>query len=171
MKGFIPVDIITKKYIKAYILSQYGSEPVMTKDHKLGSKLYDVLQHSTNEDRLDCDFKFYTDTVRVYVPMHIFRQRGARLNETNIRNFNLFAEKEIKDKFNLLMDIYISIFPSFEGNLQKVRTQLGIDVEAWSDDSIKKQYYRYRLYNNKPLLKQRKSTVSVPSERVDNLSF
>ena len=171
MKGFIPVEIYTKEYIKAYIHARYGPKPVMTKDHGLGSKLYDVLQHSTNEDRLDVDFRFYTTTVKVYIPIHVFKQRGARLNETNIRNFNLFAEKEIKSQFNFLMDTYIAIFPSFEGNLATVRKQLGVDEEAWPDDSLKKQYYRYRKANGKALLKPRRSTVSVPCVKIANLAF
>lgn len=171
MKGFISIEIPTKNYIKAYIQSLHGPDPIMSKDHKLGEKLFDVLQHSTNADKLDFATRFYTTTIKLYIPMHMFRNRGANLNETNIRNFNLFVEKEVKDRFNFLMDTYIEILPSFEGNLPTVRQKLGIDVEEWSDDSIKKQYYRYRISNKKALLKPRKSPVTVPSERVENLAF
>ena len=163
MKGWIPVELPTKKYIKAYIISQIGEKPRMDTRHKIGSKLHDLLQHKTNERKTEFSQR-YNCTIRIYISLHIFKNRGAYLNETNIKNFNQFVENDLKDKFYFLMDLFIEMLPSFEANLPEVRKKLGIDIEAWSDDSMRKDYYRYRKAIGKPLLYNKNSTRTVPSE-------
>lgn len=151
MKGYIPIEIPTKKYIRAYIQNELGEFPIINQLHPIGNKLYDILQHKTNERRTEFPRKRYNTNMKVFVNYHIFYTRGAFLNETNIANFNLFLEREIKHRYRLYMDFYIDMFPSFEGNLPFVRERLGIDIEDWGDDSIKKDYYRYRLRTGKRL--------------------
>ena len=43
MKGYYPVKILTKKYIKAYLLSQLGPRPMMSTEHHIGTKFYDLF--------------------------------------------------------------------------------------------------------------------------------
>ena len=144
MTGFVPVDIPTKKYIKAYVLSKLGKQPVMNTETNIGSKLYDLLQHQTNERKNQFCSSHYTELLRIYIPVRTFRRRGSFLNESNTKNFNIFLERELKNNFYEQMNMLILFFPSFENNLPEVRKRLGIDIEAWSDDSMKKDYYRYR---------------------------
>lgn len=153
MKGFVPVDIPTKKYIKAYMLSKLGQRPLMLREaNTIGNKLYDLLEHSTNERADQFKSKHYTEMVRVYIPVRLYKRRGIYLNQSNVKNFNLFIECELKDKFHSIMDDLIDILPNFLSNLPEVRRRLGIDIEDWSDDSMTKDYYRYRRYSNKRLL-------------------
>ena len=93
MKGYIPVEIPTKRYIKAFLCAKYGEKPLMTTDSKIGNKLYDLLCHKTNERKKEFANKRYNSTVRPLVSYHTFKQRGANLHETNIKSFNLFVEK------------------------------------------------------------------------------
>lgn len=144
---------------------------MMNTEHLIGHKLYDLLQHKTNEDKTDATNTRYNTKVRIYINMHVYKQRGANLNSTNIKNFNNFVERIIKDRYRFVMDFYINIFPSFEANLPYVRTLLGIDDDAWDGDSMKKDYYRYRALTGKPLLYKKKYTVSVPSERFADAAF
>lgn len=152
MKGYIPIEIPTKRYIKAYVAKELGDKPIISTDNRIGNKLYDILQHRTNERRSQFSKVRYNARMKVYVNYHTFYQRGAFLNETNITSFNNYLEQEIKFRYRMYMDFYIDIFPSFEGNLPAVRAQIGIDLEDWQDDSIKKDYYRYRLRTGKSLL-------------------
>lgn len=145
MKGFIAIDIPTKPYIKAYVHHKLGPAPVMkTNGETISAKLYDLLQHRVDEFGSRPTNKMYTSRLRVFIPIHTFKRRGSNLNVTNLKNFNLFIEAEIKHWFYFLMDEYMTIFPNFMQNLPEVRRKLGIDLEAWSDDSMKKDYYRYR---------------------------
>lgn len=158
MKGWVPVEIPTKKYIKAYIHSKLGEKPMMTTvGNTIGHKLYDLLQHSTNERASVFESKHYCEVIRIYIPVNTFRKRGAFLNETNIKNFNLFVENEIKHKFHFVMDILIEALPNFNANLPEVRRALGIDIESWSDESMCKDYYRYRKVSGRPLLYSKNS--------------
>ena len=165
LTGYIPIEIPTKKYIKAYVISQLGEKPVINVSTNIGSKFYDLLSHETNEDKNR--FAEYNDSLKLYVNYHIFYHRGAFLNETNIKGFNSFVEAEIKNKFRHCMDFYLSIFPNFMANLPAVRKQLGIDIEAWDDDSMKKDYYRYRKRNNLPLLYKNDAPISAFGRHLD----
>jgi hypothetical protein len=90
MKGYIPVETPTKKYIRAFIIAELGQKPLICTKDLIGNKLYDILQYATNERRNEFGTKRYDATIRVYISMHTFRQRGANLNETNFKNFNAF---------------------------------------------------------------------------------
>lgn len=171
MKGFMSIDIPTKAYIKAYLISQLGERPEMTPRNLFGNKLYDLLEHTTNDRKKEFANARYNAMVRVYIPIHVFRKRGFNLNETNIKNFNLFIEMLIKHRYYELMDDCIEILASFEAHLPYVRKKLGIDIEAWSDDSMKKDYYRYRKNNKKRLFYNKINTRTVPSEAAANSAF
>jgi hypothetical protein len=161
MNGYIPIEIPTKKYLKGYLLHHFGDKIHMNRDTLIGSKLFDLLQHSTNEERTKTNCRYNTH-VRIYIPRATFRQRGHHLNETNLKNFNLFIEYLIKDRFYFLMDFYIDIVPSFDVNISIVRKQLGINDEYWDTDSMRKDYYRYRKMKGKPLFYKKNYTETVP---------
>lgn len=152
MGKYISVEIPTKSYIKAYLLSELGERPFMTPGNRIGSKLIDLLAHQTNDRRTAYATGRYDVYMKIYISYRTFHHRGANLNETNISNFNKFVEDEIKARYRTLMDFYIDTFPSFEANLPRVRKHIGIDADAWQNDSIKKDYYRYRKRTGKQLL-------------------
>lgn len=162
MKGYFPIEIPTKKYIKAYIHAQMGENPIINTEHRIGNKLYDVLARNTNEYGSRFATRYYNARIRVYVNHTTFFHRGGCLNETNIKNFNLFVEDEIKSTYRMLMDFYIDILPSFEANLPEVRKRIGIDIDSWDTDSIKKDYYRYRKRVGKPLLYKSNADRIIP---------
>lgn len=149
-EGYVPVDIPTKKYIKAYVLHKLGPKPYMdNQSSSIGDKLHDLLQHNLKDSASRFESKLYKETLRIYVPVNLYRKKAHHLNKENIKNFNLFIEAELKDHFHFMMDYIVTVLPNFTSNLPEIRRKLGIDVEAWKDDSMKKDYYRYRLRNNK----------------------
>ena len=105
MKGFVSVIIPTKSYIKAYVINQLGDWPKMTTRHEIGNKLYDLLAHKTNERKTEFSNKRYNATIKLFISIHTYRQRGCCLNETNIKNFNLFLEKKIMGYLVFLKNI------------------------------------------------------------------
>ena len=170
MKGYVSVEIPVKPYIKAFMRRELDPEFKLTPSvHVIYNKLYDLLERHQNPDMVDAKCK-YGEKVKIFVPLAIFRRRGCNLNHTNIRSFNRFVEGLIKHRFHRLMDDLIDIHPTFDGNLPHVRRRLGIDLEAWSDDSMKKDYYRSRLKRKLPLL-YKNFAVSVPSEKAENKAF
>ena len=154
MKGYISIEIPVKPYSKAYILKQVNDTLVIRRGgHSIENKLFDLLEHKTNKENCSkYNLGDYKERIKAYISMRDFRDRGEALNESNLRNFNAYIEKKLKERMYELMDDAVEIFPSFEKNLPAIRRKLGIGIEAWSDDSIKKDYYRYRKKNNLPLL-------------------
>lgn len=155
MNKCIPIEILTKRYIKAYLIAKFGDKPVMSSRYYIGSKFFDLLQHEYTEDCKELPNTRYDARIKLYVSQHTFRTRGAYLNQINLKGFNAFCEKEIKTNFRDYMDFYLEIHPNFMANLPAVRKRLGIDIDAWDDDSMKKDYYRYRKDNNLPMLYQK----------------
>ncbi len=158
MKGHVPIDLPTKKYIKAFLIAELGEKPVLSKEHMIGSKLYDILQHSTNERKAKYSNSHYNATIRVYISKHTFRSRGANLNETNLKNFNGFIQAVIKEKMRFLLDLFVPADNSFE----KAREVMKIDEEDWDNDSIQKDYYWYRV-KQRPLLYKKEPREPVPA--------
>lgn len=171
MKGYISIEIPTKSYIKAYLLHRFQGKVLLNQENVYGNKLYDLLQHPINEEGKRFSTVRYNDRMRVYISRHVFMHRGCHLNETNIKNFNNFVEDDIKDKYRFLMDIFVDINPTFQQHLESVRRHLGIDIDAWSDDSMKKDYYRYRKSMGKPMLYAKKRAATVPSETPHGIAF
>lgn len=162
MNGYMSIDVPVKSYIKAFIKHEMGEAIKLSPgQHMISNKIYDLLEHSQNHQRTIAHCN-YEDKIRIFISFETFRRRGHHLNHSNIRSFNRFVEKIIKYRFNSLMDDMIAVLPSFEANLPEVRRRIGIDLEAWSDDSMKKDYYRYRLRKNKPLLYKGGIHANIP---------
>lgn len=155
MKCYVSVSIPVKSYVKAFMQKELGDDlKLSTGQHVIYNKLNDLLERSQDPDKLDANCS-YNARIIIYISRSKFRQRGCNLNATNTRSFNKFVELMLKHRFHTLMDDLIAIRPGFERNLIIVRKRLGIDVEAWSDDSMQKDYYRSRLRRNMPLFKNK----------------
>lgn len=145
MKGYISIIIPTKPYIKAYLEKKFEGQIIIGPGNdNISDKLYDLLEHKTNERKTIFSTNVYKETIKVLISARVFRRKGHCLNETNIIRFNRFVELEIKDRFYFVMNFYCKMVPSFESNIDAVRDELGIDEEYWSNDSMKKDYYRHR---------------------------
>jgi hypothetical protein len=171
MRGYISIELPVKPYVRAYIIHRYGLNPVLSKDNDIGNKLYDLLEHATNERASEYSSKVYTTSIKVFISMRTFRVRGSRINETNVQNLNQYIEDQIKFLFHYLMDFYISILPSFVSNLTQVRFFLGISEDDWETDSMKKDYYRYRKKQQKPLLYDKTISRNVLPVSLDDKGF
>ena len=68
-----------------------------------------------------------------------------------------------------LNTIFIDVFEDDSIVLNEQSTTS--DIEAWDSDSMKKDYYRYRLSKGKPLLYNKIITRSVPSEKLTDAAF
>lgn len=171
MKGYIEVAIPVKPYIKAFITNELGTEEIKLNrgQHFIHNKLYDLLQHEMNNKKSEAPCN-YGAKLHLFISIDTFKRRGYCLNHSNIKSFNKFMAGIVKYRLYQLLDDFIEVLPSIEAHLPEVRRRLGIDVEAWSDDSLRKDYYRYRVDNNKPIL-YKSFGRNVPSEKADGVAF
>lgn len=151
-KRFVPVKIRTKSYIKAYLISRFGHKPVMSQASHIGSKFYDLLSHRENDFEKILSSVLYNEEIKLFVSHYTFYTRGGFISNKKIKAFNLFMELEIKRSLRFYLDFYLSLTNSFEKSLPYAMERLGIEPEDWNEDSIKKDYYRYRIKAGSPMI-------------------
>ena len=171
MRGYVEISISVKPYIKAFILHELGEEKIILHRNRnfIHLKLYDLLQHRQNGKKSEAPCN-YGEKLNIFLPVDTFKRRGHNLNHSNVKSFNRFIEKMVKYRAFTLLDDFIELVPSIEAHLPEVRKRLNIDVEAWSDDSLRKEYYRYRKSKNKPNIYTTFGRL-VPSEKVDGIPW
>lgn len=152
MKRTFSVEIPTKKYIKAFIISKFGEKPLMNNTNSFGCKLHDLLQQQYDDSCKEPENIRFDCRMKLYISQHTFHHRGAFISYMNVRSFNKYCESQIKEIFQQCMDFYLEINPSFMFNLLKVKEKLGIDIDDWDDQSMQKDYYRYRKAKGRELL-------------------
>ena len=153
MKGYISICIPVKPYIKAYMIKELGEVMILSSSrHIIYNKIYDLLERPQNSDKFDATCN-YSEKIILLISISNFKKKGCNLNHTNVRSFNKFVELLVKHRFHNLMDDLVINNPGFKKNLDIVRKRMGIDIDAWDDDSMKKDYYRSRIKRNMPLLK------------------
>lgn len=148
----IPLELPTKKYIKAYLISQFGEKPLLNTRTSFGSLLYDLLSHKPEESFREPKNYGFDTMMKIYINSNVYYHRGAFISLESIKKINEFIQADIKNRFHFYMDFYIETLPSFEANLPSVRERIGIGIDAWDSDSMKKDYYRYRMRTGRPLL-------------------
>ena len=164
MAKIIGIEIPIKRYCKAYLLHHYGARPLMNTKTGVGNKFIDLLSHTAKTNDTPIIEKVYPESVKLYISYFTYRHRGGFIHNEQIQSFNFFLEETIKRTYRQAMDVYIEIIPSFESNLGKVREIIGISEDAWENESIKKDYYRYRKRTGLPLLYNTKNSPAIPND-------
>lgn len=144
MKGYVPVDVPTKPYIKAWMHAELGEKPVMSQSHHIGSKFVDLLERKSNYQKTIYSADHYPATVRVYINKHCFNKKGCHIHETNILAFNNYMESYLKSQVRFMLDVYFEMTKSVEASIEIMRDRIGIPEEHFPYDTVKKDYYRYR---------------------------
>lgn len=157
-------EMPTRTDINNFLKSIYSKEEISVNAQTLSAIINKLMVHKSNERKKEFSTRYDTN-LKVYIPQHVFNHRGDALNETAVKDLNVFIEKQIKKEFRFLMDQWIEILPNFMTHLPQLRRKLGIDIEAWDDDSMRKDYYRYRKAKGLPPLYDKISARSVPSKR------
>ncbi len=146
-KKFVTIEIPTKPYCKQYIENKIGTNPIFINNREsdtVSKKFYDLLLITVNENKNRFVSDFYTAKLRIRIPLNVYKKYSKQINETNIKNFNLFVQAEIKDRFYFVMDVFQESLPCVHNNLPAARRHLGITADTWKDNSMLKDYYRYK---------------------------
>jgi len=144
IKGYVPVDIPTKKYLKAYIQLTLGEKPVISQSSHIGSKLVDLMQSKRNHRMSRYQPQHYPETIRVYLNKYAFKNKGCNINHTNIIAWNCYLESYVKEHIRFLLDTYLELTMSLEASIEIMRDKTGLDENVLTYDQVKKDYYRYR---------------------------
>ncbi|HEY5511411.1 MAG TPA: hypothetical protein VIK10_10325 [Prolixibacteraceae bacterium] len=143
------VEIPVKSYVKRFIDNNYG-DPVNFSRHPRERELFmRMLKKPANYN----DHKYPNDSVRlcrtVEVPIsdRDFYRHGWELSKTDIVSFGKHFERNAKWLMRSVVGTYISFGTPIQDAIQKFQLRFNMEEEYWPFDSIKKDFFRFRLDN------------------------
>ena len=164
MKGYISVDVPTKRYIKAWLIKNFGDRPAMTSSNLVGSMLHAFLNRHQDQRATMFATSIYESSVKLLIPYHVFKNHGHNLNKTNITDFNNFLQHLIKSDMRFYLDFYVEHGYKLKDAIDMVQVKLGLGEDDLPAETIQKDYFRYRQKKNMSMLKGKKVSAKCPFE-------
>ena len=141
----VEIEVPTKLYIKRYLNIKYGDPVQLTRKDLEGSFLYELIE-DPRQDR-NSEVGSYHHKMSVLLPDRVLMRKGFYLTPTNLSNFNSWMEKYIKSEMRRHIDLMLRQKPDLEirDAIYDYQKQYQLFDDFFPFDSIKKDYYRYRL--------------------------
>ena len=178
LRGYMSVQIPVKPYVKAYIEHQFKHQKIVlnrTKKHPVTEQLLIMLQRPENQvdERHEKRFSFRHQKafIKIYISVEMYKRRGHHLTARNIMLFNSLMETHIKHQFYFLCHRAWKEQASFKAIIDGVRTELGIDDEAWDYDTMKRTFLRWRKNNGHEILKRGNPKYQKGPYKADDLPW
>jgi hypothetical protein len=152
----LQIEIPTKKYIKQYLTVKYGLPATLTRKELEGAFLYELIE-DPRSDR-DSESGTFNHILTVQLPERVLMRKGFYLTPTQLSNFNSWMARFIKLEMRKHVDLLLRANPNMEIReaIYDYQKQYDLHDDFFPFDSIKKDYYRYRL-RTQGTLKLRKS--------------
>ena len=141
----VEIEIPVKLYIKRYLNVKYGEPANLNRKDLEGSFLYELIEDPRQER--DKEAGTYNHTLRVLLPDRVLMRKGHYLTPTQTTNFNCFMERYIKIEMRSHIDLILRKHPETEirDAIYDYQQHYKLFDDFFPFDSIKKDYYRYRL--------------------------
>ncbi len=141
----LEIEIPVKLYIKRYLEIKYGSPAVLTRKELEGSFLYEIIEDPRNERNSETGV--FNHILVAQLPDRVLLRKGFYLTPTQVSNFNNWMSKFIKMEMRKHVDLLLRANPSIEirAAIYDYQKQYQLHDDFFPFDSIKKDYYRYRL--------------------------
>jgi hypothetical protein len=144
----VEIEIPVKLYIKRYLNVKYGDPAHMNRKDLEGSFLYELIE-DPRQDR-DKEAGNYTHKLNLFLPDHVLMRKGYYLTPTQVTTFNCFMERFIKIEMRNHIDLILRTNPATEirDAIYDYQQHYKLHDDYFPFDSIKKDYYRYRIRSN-----------------------
>ena len=154
----VEIEIPVKLYIKRYLNVKYGEPARLTRKELEGSFLYELIEDPRQER--DKEVGSFGHALTVQLPDRVLMRKGYYLTPTQVSNFNSFMERFIKVEMRSHIDMILRKQPDTEIRhaIYDYQQLYELSDDFFPFDSIKKDYYRYRV-RSKGEIRIRKSTV------------
>ena len=141
----LEIEIPTKLYIKRYLQVKYGETTLLTRKCLEGSFLYELLE-DPRQDR-NTEVGTYAHILKVSLPDRVLLRKGFYLTPTQLANWNSWMERYIKAEMRSHIDLMLRHNPAIEIRhaISDYQELYQLHDDFFPFDSIKKDYYRYRL--------------------------
>lgn len=159
--GTVPVDLKTKKHVKAYLLNNFGERPFIESTHIFHNFMILCLSHQLTY-RND-EVPEYPELMKIYITKKDYELYGCWMNPRQMQLFNGHVDFYMKSIMCVFIDVYLEYYPGSQLNkgIQHALQKMKITDEDWDTESITKYYYRYRNRTGGTLL-YRKNKKTFP---------
>ena len=159
----VSVLLQTNKPVKAFLLNNFGPEPMIDSRHIFHNYLLLCLNHTLTFK--NCEVPGYPDSMKIYISKIDYERHGCWLQPRQTQMFNLHVDFYMKALLIAYTDTYLkqSVHPQLNDALRFALEQMKLSELDWDIDTITKYYYRHRQRTGKPLLynKPKKSFIEV----------
>lgn len=149
----VPVQLYTKKHIKAYLLNNFGPKPCIDSTHIFHNYLLLCFSH-TLQLNIEQFLKGHTEEMAIYITRSDYKNYGSWLNARQMHFFNRHVDQYMKDILFAKIDTFLEMDkkPVLKEAIYYGINNLKVTDDDWEYETIVKSYYRYRTRNNLPLL-------------------
>lgn len=159
--GTVPVDLKTKKHVKAFLLNNFGEKPFIESTHIFHNFLLLCLSHSLTY-RIN-EVPEYPEEMKIYITKKDYELYGCWMNPRQMQLFNSHVDFYMKSVMTVFVDVYLEFYPHrvLKDGIYHALAKMKITEDDWEFDAVKKYYYRYRTRNGGKLL-YNKTSNSIP---------
>lgn len=138
------ISIITKPYIKRFLINTYGNPANVCSSPILREKLNNsLIKPIRRHDKVyDKKLKGYTENIDVVISADQFYRYGWELSNTDMISFNKLAEQEIKLIMRNFVSTCLVLKMPVKDAIELFQEHYEFDDDDWNYQSIKKDFYR-----------------------------
>lgn len=141
------VSVQVKPYVKRFLENNYGN-PVNFNCHPREKEMFKRMLKKPNhhhDSMYKKEFCLHTQTVEILISDRDFYRHGWELSKTDSISFGKHFEKNAKWLMRSVVSTYISFGVPINIAIEKFQTRLNMEEEYWPYDSIKKDFFRFKL--------------------------
>jgi hypothetical protein len=156
-------DVAVKPFVKVYLKSLFGEPAVLPKDHLFNSLLKIMLNRPKRTNEYYA-MALYTEKIAIVISSHQFFNDGFSLTNTHTVIFNNTVEDYIRGKLIEKIEAYRDRDYNIKNSIELAIEDIGIGDGLMDYETVKKNYYRYRVRLSKT------AVLKIYNTSVPNLS-
>lgn len=160
----VSVLLKTKKHIRAYLLNNFGEQPMIDSKHIFHNYLLLCYSHTLTLNM----HEMLKDTVdmKLYITPSDNQRYGCWLNARQMHFFNTHVDAFMKELLISKADSYLDLHhrPVLKDALAYALDYLKVTEDDWEWDTIVRHYHRSRERRGRPLLYKKEKTLQEMSD-------
>ena len=153
LKPFFPmkfnITVPVKPYIKRFLENNYGN-PVDFRNYPRENEMFKRMLKKPNLEKDHMYRKelcLHIHMIEIVISERDFYRHGWELSKTDIVSFGKHFEKNAKWLMRTVVSTYISFGIPINIAINKFQTRFQLEEEYWPFDSIKKDFFRFKINN------------------------
>ena len=143
------ITVPVKPYVKRFLENNYGN-PVDFRNHPRESEMFKRMLKKPcydQENKYKKELCLHKHAVEIAISERDFYRHGWEVSKTDIVSFGKHFEKNAKWLMRSVVSTYISFGIPINVAIIKFQTRFQLEEEYWPFDSIKKDFFRYKVNN------------------------